>query len=60
MQAEPQRPSPQMRAAHLENQNGLAGTGGKEVKEHGLALYPLAGFEVTSEGRVPYSGAQIG
>jgi hypothetical protein len=33
----------------LENQNGLAGSGGKETKHRGLGLNPLAGFEVTTE-----------
>ena len=43
-----------MRTAQLENQNGLAGAGGKEVKERGLGLVPLAGFEVTTEGDGAY------
>jgi hypothetical protein len=37
----------------LENQNGLARSGGNEVKE--LGLVPLAGFEVTTEGLGAYS-----
>jgi len=37
--------------AQLANQNGLAGSGGKEVEEHGLELVPLTGFEVTTEER---------
>ena len=41
----------QMRPAQMANQNGLAGSGGKEVEEHGLGLVPLAGFEVTTEER---------
>jgi hypothetical protein len=40
-----------MRTAELAHQNGLAGSGVKEVKERGLGLYPLAGFEVTTEER---------
>jgi hypothetical protein len=40
-----------MRPAKLENQNGLAGSGGKEVKQRGLGLNPLAGFELTTIGR---------
>ena len=38
-----------MRTPQLANQNGLAGSGGKEVKKRGLGLNPLAGFEVTTE-----------
>ena len=40
-----------MPAAELANQNGLAGSGGKEVKERGLGLNPLAGFDMTTIGR---------
>jgi hypothetical protein len=40
-----------VRTAQLENQNGLAGSGGKEVKERGLGLNPLAGFDLTTIGR---------
>ena len=40
-----------MRPAQLENQNGLARSGGKEVELPGLGLYPLAGFDLTTIGR---------
>jgi hypothetical protein len=40
-----------MRPAQLENQNGLAGSGGEEVKQRGLGLYPLVGFDLTTIGR---------
>jgi hypothetical protein len=51
-----------MRTAQLAHQNGLAGSGGKEVKERGLGLVPLAGFDLTTIGRFSsdHRGFQIG
>lgn len=40
-----------MRPTELADKNGLAGSGGKEVKERGLGLDPLAGFDLTTIGR---------
>jgi hypothetical protein len=40
-----------MRPAQLGYQNGLGGSGGKEVKkQRGLGLNPLVGFQVIIEG----------
>jgi hypothetical protein len=40
-----------MPPAQLEDQNGLAGSGGEEVKERGLGFNPWAGFDLTTIGR---------
>jgi len=37
--------------AQMASQKKLAESRGKEVKEHGLGIVPLAGFEVTTEER---------
>jgi len=37
--------------APLASENKLAESRGKEVKEHGFGLVPLAGFELTIEER---------
>jgi hypothetical protein len=37
--------------AQMASQKKLAESRGKEVKEHGLGLVPLAGFELTIEER---------
>jgi hypothetical protein len=40
-----------MRAAELENENGLAGPGETRIKEPRSGLHPLAAFDPTTIGR---------